>query len=105
MAKPKNADSWSCDPPANDGKVSENTRCNVTCLDGHDWVNGIGFYLATFCVFSFNSLLLFQDKKRDFHKCLQNGNWQKPNTVQLSCEPNGILIKNVQILKILKISR
>ena len=37
---PENAEEWSCDQPINQQKVPRNTRCSLTCFDGHDLIQG-----------------------------------------------------------------
>ena len=33
---PENAGDWSCDKPAEDGKVEKYTRCKIVCNAGYD---------------------------------------------------------------------
>ena len=38
---------------------------------------------------SLYSVIFFQVKNRDFHRCKKNGTWQKPEKVVIFCKANG----------------
>ena len=97
---PENAHNWSCNKPVNQNKVGKYTRCKIVCLEGFDFSKSkcLKPYEWIKCnAFKLNNL----GKRREFHRCKRNGEWQTPSNVILSCKPNGEwnkILKNIQLL-------
>jgi len=63
---PTDAKQWLCDRPFTPTAVAKNTKCFLTC--------NVGFGLV-------------QEGQRTFHKCGNDGKWNKPNKVNQNCSP------------------
>ena len=37
---PEYAEKWLCDKPVSEEKVAKNTKCEIVCLEGHDFLKG-----------------------------------------------------------------
>ena len=95
---PPDARQWMCDKPFNLTAVVKNTKCFLTCNYGFEVVQGewsitsplvTHVPLPTFII----RQPYFSEGKRSFHRCKADGEWHRPEKVNLTCLSKCKLLK------------